>query len=70
MGANFIQRGNASKFVIPSKPKNSSRGGDTFCPPRGGVEGRTNLFFEGENYNLERFFKNAIFPPFLDRIFI
>ena len=39
MGADFIQRGDASKFLIPPKPKNGSRGGDTFCPPRGGVEG-------------------------------
>ncbi len=35
-------------------PKNDSRGGDTFCPPRGGVEGGkgggvANQFFEQEN---------------------
>ncbi len=51
MGADFFPEGGR----MPQKllhPKNDSRGGDTFCPPRGGVEGvrgGTNQIFAKEN---------------------
>ena len=59
MGADFFPE--ASKIVVSPKmalaksipSPRASRGGDTFCPPRGGVEGGkgggTNQFFAEEN---------------------
>ncbi len=56
MGADFFSGGRRECLKNFCAPKNGSRGGDTFCPPRGGVEGGmgggTSQIFTKENRDL------------------
>ncbi len=52
MGTNFTSEGEMPKKLFI--PKNGFRGGDTFCPPKGGTERekKGTIFLVGEHWEI------------------